>query len=121
MRSLDSMLECVPNVSEGRDATIIAALTAAGGRSLLDVHTDRDHNRSVFTLAGPGFRDATRIASGSPDIWHDIVKSNQHSVLAELALFEDRLRGVIRMVESGDFDGLKRVLEESRQTRARLV
>jgi glutamate formiminotransferase len=52
------MLECVPNVSEGRDATIIEALAAAGGRSLLDVHTDRDHNRSVFTLAGPGFRDA---------------------------------------------------------------
>jgi glutamate formiminotransferase len=52
------MLECVPNVSEGRDATVIAALAAACGRSLLDVHTDRDHNRSVFTLAGPGFRDA---------------------------------------------------------------
>ncbi|MCJ7437291.1 MAG: glutamate formiminotransferase [Acidimicrobiia bacterium] len=52
------MLECVPNVSEGRSATTIAALAAACGRSLLDVHTDHDHNRSVLTLAGPGFRDA---------------------------------------------------------------
>ena len=52
------MLECVPNVSEGRSAATIAALAAACGPSLLDVHTDPDHNRSVFTLAGPGFRDA---------------------------------------------------------------
>jgi glutamate formiminotransferase len=48
-------LESVPNVSEGRDPETIAALTAAfGARArLLDVHTDADHNRSVFTLVGP--------------------------------------------------------------------
>jgi len=45
-------LESVPNVSEGRDAGTIAALSAAFGERarLLDVHTDVDHNRSVFTL-----------------------------------------------------------------------
>jgi glutamate formiminotransferase len=52
------VLECVPNVSEGRDARVIAALSAACGPSLLDVHCDVDHHRSVFTLAGPGARDA---------------------------------------------------------------
>jgi glutamate formiminotransferase len=48
-------LESVPNVSEGRDAETIAALAAAFGTRarLLDVHTDLDHNRSVFTLVGP--------------------------------------------------------------------
>jgi glutamate formiminotransferase len=48
-------LESVPNVSEGRDPETIAALAAAfGARArLLDVHTDVDHNRSVFTLVGP--------------------------------------------------------------------
>jgi glutamate formiminotransferase len=47
-------LESVPNVSEGRDAGTIAALAAAfGARArLLDVHSDIDHNRSVFTLVG---------------------------------------------------------------------
>jgi glutamate formiminotransferase len=48
-------LESVPNVSEGREQgtidAISAALTAEGAR-LLDVHSDRDHNRSVFTLVG---------------------------------------------------------------------
>ena len=47
-------LLAVPNISEGRDRTRIAALERAfsGGVHLLDRHTDRDHNRTVFTLAG---------------------------------------------------------------------
>ena len=45
-------LEAVPNFSEGRDRTTIDAIGAALARhaELLDVHTDPDHNRSVFTL-----------------------------------------------------------------------
>ena len=46
------MLECVANVSEGRLVSVIDAITAASGSALLDVHQDRDHNRSVFTIAG---------------------------------------------------------------------
>jgi glutamate formiminotransferase len=44
----------VPNVSEGRDAARIEALERAfaGGVELLDRHSDSDHNRTVFTLAG---------------------------------------------------------------------
>ena len=46
-------LESVPNFSEGRDqATIDALAEALGGEGLLDVHSDVDHNRSVFTLVG---------------------------------------------------------------------
>ncbi len=46
------MLECVPNVSEGRDAAVLGALVHACGTALLDCHVDADHHRSVFTLAG---------------------------------------------------------------------
>jgi glutamate formiminotransferase / 5-formyltetrahydrofolate cyclo-ligase len=47
-------LESVPNFSEGRDQATIDALGAAlsAQAELLDVHTDGDHNRSVFTLVG---------------------------------------------------------------------
>jgi glutamate formiminotransferase len=47
-------LESVPNFSEGRDLETIDALADALGRpaQLLDVHSDPDHNRSVFTLVG---------------------------------------------------------------------
>jgi glutamate formiminotransferase / 5-formyltetrahydrofolate cyclo-ligase len=49
-------LESVPNFSEGRDAESLAALERSlsqPGR-LLDVHTDWDHHRSVFTIVGTG-------------------------------------------------------------------
>jgi glutamate formiminotransferase len=57
------MLECVPNVAEGRRRDVVDALAATCAASLLDVHTDPDHHRSVFTLAGPGFRDAETAAA----------------------------------------------------------
>jgi glutamate formiminotransferase / 5-formyltetrahydrofolate cyclo-ligase len=44
------VLECVVNVSEGRDMTCLRALANAAGDALLDVHVDPDHHRSVFTL-----------------------------------------------------------------------
>jgi glutamate formiminotransferase / 5-formyltetrahydrofolate cyclo-ligase len=50
------LLLAVPNVSEGRDAAVVAAIGAAyerGGARLLDTHADPDHHRSVHTLAAP--------------------------------------------------------------------
>jgi glutamate formiminotransferase len=52
------MLECVVNVSEGRDRAVLDVLAASCEASLLDLHVDADHHRSVFTLAGPGASDA---------------------------------------------------------------
>jgi len=60
------MIECVPNVSEGRDESVIAALAetvrTAPDVYLLNVHSDPDHNRSVFTYVSESsvaLRDAT--------------------------------------------------------------
>lgn len=47
------MLECVLNLSEGRDSATLSQLARSCERHLLDVHSDLDHHRSVFTLAGP--------------------------------------------------------------------
>ncbi len=51
------IVECVPNVSEGRDparlARFAAAVAAIPGVRLADVHADPDHHRSVFTFLGP--------------------------------------------------------------------
>jgi len=57
------LIECVPNVSEGRRADVIAALgaaLAAPGVHMLDRSSDPSHNRTVYTFAGePGaLRDA---------------------------------------------------------------
>lgn len=60
------MLLTVPNVSEGRDADLVAELARAFAPArLLDVHSDPDHNRSVFTLAGEQGQIAETLAAGA--------------------------------------------------------
>ena len=54
------MLQCVINVSEGRDLEVLADLADSARPALLDVHRDSDHNRAVFTLAGAEVEDAAR-------------------------------------------------------------
>jgi glutamate formiminotransferase / 5-formyltetrahydrofolate cyclo-ligase len=68
-----AVIECVPNVSEGRRLDVIArmsdALKAVKGLRVLDVQSDAAHNRSVFTLAG----DAAALAAGVPVLFEQAV------------------------------------------------
>jgi glutamate formiminotransferase len=61
----------VPNASAGRDAAVVDALAAAfagpDAVRLLDVHTDPDHHRSVFTLTGPPGQLAEALVSGAAE------------------------------------------------------
>jgi len=54
-----------PNISQGRDANAIARISAAFGDHLLDVHSDPDHNRSAYTLAGEPGELAGAVADGA--------------------------------------------------------
>ncbi len=53
MRPQADTVECVVNVSEGRDEVVLAALATSAGPALLDLHRDPHHHRAVLTLAGP--------------------------------------------------------------------
>jgi len=55
-----TMLECVVNLSEGRDNPWLDALARQLGPAALDVHADPWHHRSVFTLAGPQVGEVAR-------------------------------------------------------------
>ena len=59
-------LESVPNISEGRDLGVVEAIGAAlsARAKLLDVHTDDDHNRSVFTVVAETTTSSTRSLAG---------------------------------------------------------
>lgn len=48
-------VECVVNISEGRDDSVVDAVASVAGPTLLDVHSDPDHHRSVLTLGGSAF------------------------------------------------------------------
>lgn len=63
------MLECVVNVSEGRDRTVLDLLADSVGADLLDLHSDPHHHRSVFTLVGTDApRRLTRVATKMLDL-----------------------------------------------------
>jgi glutamate formiminotransferase len=46
------VIECVINISEGRDLDLVEEIALVAGSDLLDVHCDADHNRSVITVVG---------------------------------------------------------------------
>ena len=70
------MLECVVNISEGRDRDLLVRLAESVSGEVLDVHTDQDHNRSVFTLVG---EDAPRrLASTAIELMNIHTHSGVH-------------------------------------------
>ncbi|MEA2502843.1 MAG: prephenate dehydrogenase [Actinomycetota bacterium] len=70
--------------------------------------------------AGGGFRDMTRIAASSPDLWLDIVRENRSAVLALLHRFQDALGSTTGFIDRQDWDGLRATLAAAREGRARL-
>ncbi|HWC25874.1 MAG TPA: hypothetical protein VG474_04755 [Solirubrobacteraceae bacterium] len=64
----DDILLTIPNVSEGRDEEAIAAIGEAfgsAGARLLDVHSDPDHHRTVYTLAGDTEQVVSALVAGA--------------------------------------------------------
>lgn len=73
------MFECIPNVSEGRDPAVIDTLARAAGSSLLDVHVDADHHRSVFTLGATSTREALESAEALALVVADRLDVSTHT------------------------------------------
>ena len=61
-------LLAIPNVSEGRDQASLDAIAQAFDARLLDVHSDPDHHRSVFTLAGAPGKLAPAVLTGAAEV-----------------------------------------------------
>jgi glutamate formiminotransferase len=71
-------LLAIPNVSEGRDQAAIQALGEAFDARLLDVHSDPDHHRSVFTLAGGPGELAAAVLNGAGEAVRRIDVLSRH-------------------------------------------
>jgi glutamate formiminotransferase len=101
---LADLLLGIPNISEGRDLATVAALGAAylrGGARLLDTHSDRDHHRSVHTLAAPPGVLAGALVSGAREAVARIDLSRERGVhphvgaidVAPVVFLDDARRG----------------------------
>lgn len=72
----------------------------------------------MLRLAGPGFRDFTRIAGGEPAMWRDILLANRDEVLAQAGLFREALGEIERTMTTGDAQALMSLIAAPSALRA---
>jgi prephenate dehydrogenase len=70
---------------------------------------------------GPSFRDATRVAGASSEVWTDIYLSNRQAIASEIERTVERLRGVAEDLRSGDPAALASWNDGAREDRRRLL
>ena len=74
--------------------------------------------QDFLSLAGPGFRDCTRIAASDPKIWRDILISNREELLAQSKIFQRNLHALEVMISSGNGEALEGLIEQASVTRS---
>lgn len=79
---------------------------------------DPRHGPEQAALCASGFRDTTRVASGSPEMWRDIALANRDAILGALDGFGDSLAALRRAVEAGEALDIEEFLRVSAQRRS---
>ena len=85
--------------------------------ALVDLIAGRPDAERLFGLAAGGFRDFTRIASSSPEMWRDICLANRDALRGVLVDYRQRLDEVGRMLENADAAALEQLLTRARDAR----
>jgi prephenate dehydrogenase len=74
--------------------------------------------QEYLALAGPGFRDFTRIAASDPHMWRDILLANKEELLAQSRIFQRTLQTMEALITNNDADALVSMLEHASDSRA---
>lgn len=88
-------------------ASFISHLPHAISYALANSVMGEEDPRSILLLAGGGFRDMSRIAKSSPQMWSDIFKQNKANLLHSLDVFEEELKKSKKMIYDEDWKGLE--------------
>ena len=75
------------------------------------------HPKKQAALCANGFRDTTRIASGSPEMWRDIALANRKNLAVALAAFIRDLQKFRRMLQNAEQENIKKFFETAKQRR----
>ncbi len=86
--------------------------------ALMNGITGQQHGNEYLSLAGPGFRDFTRIAASDPNMWRDILIANREELLAQSQIFQQTLRSLEAVISTSDGDALEALIEKASETRA---
>lgn len=86
--------------------------------ALVDDIAARPHADVLFQYAASGFRDFTRIAGSSPEMWRDISLANRDALLKELDAYLAQLTGVRAMLAAGDGAALESMYANAQRARS---
>ncbi len=86
--------------------------------ALMNAVSGQPQGKDYLSLAGPGFRDFTRIAAADPKVWRDIMLSNAEELLKQSTIFKRNLEALELMISSGNADALEGLIEQASLTRA---
>ena len=89
------------------------------GFAVMNAISGQAKGAEFLSLAGPGFRDFTRIAASDPKVWRDIMLSNRDEILAQSRLFQQSLQALDALIESGDSQALEASIRKASHTRAK--
>jgi len=85
--------------------------------ALMNSIAGQPQGKDYLSLAGPGFRDFTRIAASDPKVWRDIMVSNREELLAQSKIFQRTLQAMELMISSGNMEALEGLIEQASDTR----
>jgi len=85
--------------------------------ALVDDLASRPNAKQLFDFAASGFRDFTRIAASSPEMWRDISLANRSALLDEIDAFQKELLLLKTLLDTQDEQGLQSLFERASHAR----
>ncbi|MGP1517763.1 MAG: prephenate dehydrogenase [Ottowia sp.] len=82
------------------------------------IASQKDSCSDFLSLAGPGFRDFSRIAASNPQIWRDVLIANREELLAQLHHFRHALSKLEHAITNSQGDELERLINQASHLRA---
>lgn len=86
--------------------------------ALMNAITAQKQGPDFLSLAGPGFRDFTRIAASEPKMWRDILMANRQELLQQSKIFQETLAAMEQMIDAGNSEALEALIDQASRTRA---
>ncbi|MDR1968099.1 MAG: prephenate dehydrogenase/arogenate dehydrogenase family protein [Burkholderiaceae bacterium] len=86
--------------------------------ALMNSITGQANGQTFMSLAGPGFRDFSRIAASDPQVWRDVLVANREEIGTQLTHFQQALAELQRHIDSGQTNELERLINHASLARA---
>ena len=96
-----------------RHAAFISHMPHTLSYALANAVMRQEDPESIVALAGGGFRDMSRIAKSSPNMWEDIFRQNRENLLEAIEAFQKELKQCKKMVENEEWQKLNRWMQEA--------